>query len=539
MMLRNTVLRWKWRRTAPAPISYPVLADYHRSTLTPKGQRRWIIAFFLINFVLGFWFSLLPIDMKPLVTSPLFVMAAFIVWLLPETGRPPTTMMTKMFFAYFIALILWPYYLAIQIPGAPLIEIRRAFLFLSVFFFLVSLSVSHRFIGEMKQILAASPLFMKFFYGFILAQTFSLLGTQDPTGGTLSFVKNQLAWTGVFFIAVYVLSKPGQILRFSNLIRIVATILAIMALFEYRNQGILWAKHIPSFLAVSDPAMERLLSPVFRDGDYRVTGTFSVSLCFAEFLSLTIPFFLQYLVNGRNKLHKIVVVVCDLLVINAILLTQARVGLVGIMVTHGIYGFIWSIRFWRTHKDSLFGPMLALSYPAALTVFALAMIFIGRLRQTWMGDSSTAASTLGRLDQAKKFPSVFIHRPLFGYGPNQAGRALDFRNQAGEMSIDSSLLSIPLSYGAFGMICYYAMFITLLIGGMRLAFEATEEEASYAMPFAVTIAAWLTSRIVLAQEDNASFMYMMLAAIVALAFQRKSKDDQIARMIAKPLAGAV
>jgi hypothetical protein len=463
MMLGDMVLKWKRRRTAPANISYAVLPDYHRDLLSPKARRRWIIAFFAANFVFGFLFALMPDSAKPMMASPILFLAALIVWMLPETGNPPARMMTRMFFAYFIALILWPYYLAIQIPGAPLIEIRRAFLFLSVFFFLVSLSVSHRFIQEMKAIISPYPLFMKFFYGFILAQLLSMIGTREPTGSALSMIKNQMAWTCVFFISAYILSKPGQILRFSNLIRIVATILAILALFEYRNQGILWAKHIPSFLTVSDPAMIRLLSPVFREGDYRVTGTFSVSLCFAEFMSLTLPFFLQYLVVGRNRLYKLIVVVCDVLVINAIILTQARVGIVGIMVTHGIYGFIWSIRFWRTRKDSLFGPMIALSYPAALTVFAMAMLFIGRLREMWMGGQSTYGSTEGRLAQAAKFPSVFIHRPLFGYGPAQGGRALDFRNQAGEMSIDSSLLSIPLNYGAFGFICYVGIFAYMLV----------------------------------------------------------------------------
>ncbi|MCH4151170.1 MAG: O-antigen ligase family protein [Sphingobium sp.] len=539
MMLGDMVLKWKRRRTAPANISYAVLPDYHRDLLSPKARRRWIIAFFAANFVFGFLFALMPDSAKPMMASPILFLAALIVWMLPETGNPPARMMTRMFFAYFIALILWPYYLAIQIPGAPLIEIRRAFLFLSVFFFLVSLSVSHRFIQEMKAIISPYPLFMKFFYGFILAQLLSMIGTREPTGSALSMIKNQMAWTCVFFISAYILSKPGQILRFSNLIRIVATILAILALFEYRNQGILWAKHIPSFLTVSDPAMIRLLSPVFREGDYRVTGTFSVSLCFAEFMSLTLPFFLQYLVVGRNRLYKLIVVVCDVLVINAIILTQARVGIVGIMVTHGIYGFIWSIRFWRTRKDSLFGPMIALSYPAALTVFAMAMLFIGRLREMWMGGQSTYGSTEGRLAQAAKFPSVFIHRPLFGYGPAQGGRALDFRNQAGEMSIDSSLLSIPLNYGAFGFICYVGIFAYMLVQGMRLAFDAREEEASYAMPFAVTIAAWLTSRIVLAQEDNASFMFMVLGALTALAYQRKVRNEQMAHMLGRTVPAPI
>jgi hypothetical protein len=51
------------------------------------------------------------------------------------------------------------------------------------------------------------------------------------------------------------------------------------------------------------------------------------------------------------------------------------------------------------------------------------------------------------------------------------------------------------------------------------------------MPFAVTIAAWLTSRIVLAQEDNASFMFMVLGALTALAYQRKVRNEQMAHML--------
>lgn len=294
----------------------------------------------------------------------------------------------------------------------------------------------------------------------------------------------------------------------------------------------MWAKHIPSFLTVSDPAMIRLLSPVFREGDYRGTFPFRSVLrnsCRSPFRSSCNIWW-----SGGNRLYKLIVVVCDVLVINAIILTQARVGIVGIMVTHGV-GFIWSIRFWRTRKDSLFGPMIALSYPAALTVFAMAMLFIGRLREMWMGGQSTYGSTEGRLAQAAKFPAVFIHRPLFGYGPAQGGRALDFRNQAGGMSIDSSLLSIPLNYGAFGFICYVGIFAYMLVQGMRLAFDAREEEASYAMPFAVTIAAWLTSRIVLAQEDNASFMFMVLGALTALAYQRKVRNEQMAHMLGRTL----
>ena len=65
------------------------------------------------------------------------------------------------------------------------------------------------------------------------------------------------------------------------------------------------------------------------------------------------------------------------------------------------------------------------------------------------------------------------------------------------------------------------MFIYMLIMGMKLAFNARDEEISHAMPAAVAVAFWLVSRIVLAQDDNSSFMYMMLATLVALSYQQK------------------
>lgn len=507
-------------------IEYPVLSSYQSDRLSAKGRWRLAMGWFAVSFIFGFLFAALPAESRPMLALPLLGMAAFVIWLLPETGRPPTKLLTRLFFAYFIALVLWPYYLAVQVPGAPLIEIRRVLLLLSTFFLLICISVSEDFNRTMKEIMASRSFFFKVLLSFVAVQFLSVITARDVQDAVMVFIRNQLQWTVVLFIAIYVMSKPGRIMTFANIVRTMAISLSILAILEYRNGGILWANHIPSFLQVSDPAMEKLLTPVFRSGEYRVTGTFSVSLCFAEFLALTMPFFLHYIMVGRNIYYKLVMIVADLLVMNAILLTQARVGLVCMMVIHGIYFLIWSIRFWRTRKDSLFGPLLMLCYPAGLALTALAMIFVGRLRGLWLGGAEEGASNIGRLEQMAKMPSVLIKRPLFGYGPSQGGPALDYRNREGHQSIDSSLLSIPLDYGFIGFVLYYTMFIYMLIQGMKLASQATDEEGTYAMPLAVIVAAWLTSRIVLSQDDNASFMYMVLGALVGLAYQHVQKTRQ-------------
>lgn len=537
-MLGNILPRRKGSEGRAALSAHPVLASYHRDMLTPRARRRLTIGFFIASFIFGFFFAILPNESKAMLTVPLFVMATFILWLLPETGRAPTRFLTWMFFSYFVALILWPYYLAFQIPGMPLIEIRRAFLFLGILGLLVSLSVSSAFKQHMKDLVETWPTFFRLLIGFVAVQALSLIGTPYFNEAFMAFLRIQLACTAIFFITVYVMSQPGRILLFANLIRFVAVALSIMAIFEYRNQGLLWAGHIPSFLQVSDPAMINLLDSTFRAGDYRVTTTFSVSLCLAEFLALTLPFFLQYLVTGRNRLFKAILVICDLLVMNAILLTQARVGIVGIAVTHGIYGFILALRFWRAHKESLLGPAALLMYPVGMAVFAVAAFTVPRLKVMWLGNGVQAASTQGRLEQAAEFPAKFIARPLFGYGPSQGGRVLGYTNPAGEVSIDSGLLAIPLNYGAVGAVLYFSMFIYLFVQGMKLSADAKGQEDSYAMPVAVTMIFWLISRIVIAQEDNASFMYMMMAMLVALAYRHSLQRSASAEPAPTALSGS-
>lgn len=525
-MLGNILPRRKGIKTRVASVANPVLPFYYRDRLTPRARRWLTIAFFIASFVFGFFFSVLPNESKSMLAVPLFVLAAFILWLLPETGRAPTRFLTSMFFGYMVALALWPFYLAVQIPGMPLIEIRRGFLMLAVLALLISLSVSEKFKSEMKDIMSAQPVFFKIVVAFVIVQFLSLLAPLDRTAAVMTFVRNQLQWTAILFVSIYVLSKPGRVQLFANVVRVLAVILAVQSIFELNNQQVLWAGHIPAFLQVSDPAMVRLLESVYRAGEYRVKGPFSVSLTFAEFLCLTLPLFIQYLLFGRNIYLRLVCLVCDGLVIFAILATQARLGLVGMVVAHGIYFAIWSIRFWRTHKNNVFGPAFALGLPGTAALLGLAFAFIGRFRNMLTGGSAQEyGSTQGRFNQAAEFPSIFVKRPLFGYGPSQGGSALGYTNQAGEVSIDSSLLSIPLDYGITGFVLYCAMYFLLLYTAAKLAFDARDKEETYALPAAVTIAVWLTIRIVLSQQDNEPFMYMIMGLIVALAWRRKKQDE--------------
>ncbi len=512
-----------WRRRRRARIiaarAVTTLPGYSANNYWKSRRRTIYIALAIFAFLYGFAFALLaPALLLPLLV-PLIALFGLLIWVLPDGLRPPTQILVRTFFCYAVAIQLWPYYLAVQLPGMPLLEIRRLFMATALFAMLVSYSVSPEFRRQTQAIVNAWPLFFKLFLAFLFVQILSLVLATDHASAVQKFIRNQFSWTATLIITCYVLSRPGMTTLWASVIRTAAVILAFIAFFEFRNQQILWAKHIPSFLTVSDPAMVRLLEPVFREGEYRVTTTFSVSLAFAEFMALTLPLFLHYIFTGKNMKMRWLTGICHVLVVAAIVLTRARVGAVGIVIAHTAYILPWALRRWREDKSSLVAPAVVLAYPAMVAILVAVVLFVGRVRSFVLGDGSTTSSTVSRLEQAIQTVPVLLHRPLFGYGPSQGALALNFRNPAGELSIDSSILSVVLDYGVVGFTLYYAMLFAALYKAARLSLVARSFESSYVTAAAVSLLVWLATRIALAQEDNMSTMYMILGLVAAANYR--------------------
>ena len=55
---------------------------------------------------------------------PPAVLTLLVIWVLPDL-EPPVRTMEWLFFAFFVALVTWPDYLAVALPGLPWITIAR------------------------------------------------------------------------------------------------------------------------------------------------------------------------------------------------------------------------------------------------------------------------------------------------------------------------------------------------------------------------------------------------------------------------------
>lgn len=509
---------------AKSPARSFTISTYHPPEHGWRGQLLIKLAIIAGVALVGASIGGLPLNLIIVPLLPVVLLTLAIVWVLPENRNPPTRLMGVMFFLYTVSIILWPYYLAIQVPGLPLIEIRRIFLALSIVLFLICYSSSRAFREELKAAALTCKTEMKLFWafmGFMLAAVpFSVdIGTALP-----NFVKYQIGWTAPFLISIYIMIRAGNLRLFANVIRISAVVLAVIGFFEYRNQGILWANHIPSFLKVSDPAMINLLEPVFRSGEYRVTGPFSVSLSYAEFMAMAMPFFIHYIMEGKNFWLRALAVIAHLAIFGAILLTRARVGLVGTFAAHGIYFAAWTYRKWRQERNNMLASVLLFVTPVALALAVATIYAVPALRIATFGGGAQSASTNSRWEQVESAIPHIAQRPIIGYGPGKSASVLGYRNPIGELSIDSYVLAGALDYGALGFAVMVAMYAMFVVRGFRVG-QAGQGELTNAIPAATGIAVWMFIKIALAQEDNVSILYIYMGIIVAVAYRLKLELD--------------
>lgn len=500
----------------PLPPRKAILLGYHRGKL-PKPRA--LIAFgalFMVALILGMAVAWLPAARLSLLVIPVVALSVMIIWVLPEGAKPPVRLMEAMFFAYFVALTLWPYYLALDIPGFPLIEIRRVFIALAIVAMMISLSISPDFRVRLRSLIAGSPLIFALYAGFVATQLISLPLARDPGISISAFVRDQMGWTAVLLIASYTFSRKGGIARWSGVLRAMAIFMSFLAFAEFKNKSVLWANHIPSFLTMNDPVIIRLLTPSFRGNAYRVIGPFPVSLSLAEWLALTMPFFLYYMIFGKNLIARAICLVADVLVFVAILSTQARIGLVGMLIAHAVFVGAWALRARRLNRGSSLLPTAVLAaYPVILVTLVAAVLTIPALTVRVLGGGAQAASTDARGEQFNLAWPMILGRPFNGHGVGNAALTVNWTSPGGQVSLDSYIITLLVDYGFIGFALYVALIGTAIVQGFQLSSTSEDDEIGYSSAAAVGLCIWATCQFVLSQEDNASLIFMLIAVIVA------------------------
>src|SRR5262245_58170945 len=90
----------------------------------------------------GFYYAIFtPWLLVPLIV-PIVILMLITIWALPDTQFFPEKALERMFFAFFAALVLWPNYLAVDLPGLPWITFGRVVNVPMVMLLIITVSTS-------------------------------------------------------------------------------------------------------------------------------------------------------------------------------------------------------------------------------------------------------------------------------------------------------------------------------------------------------------------------------------------------------------
>jgi hypothetical protein len=306
------------------------------------------------------------------------------------------------------------------------------------------------------------------------------------------------------------------------LLCLLALPICALTYLETRGQHILWASHIPAFLRVPDPSVQITLTPTFRPGInlYRAKATFATPLALAEYLALLTPLFLHFGFWSKNRAVKIGAFAMIPILFICIRMTDARLGLVGMLVSLLFYGLLWSIVRWRSHPRDLFAAAAVYAYPTVFMGGVGLVLASHRLKLMVFGDGAQASSTEARQGQLDMAMAQLLKAP-WGHGTGQSGEAMGYSKTA-FVTIDNYFITIALDYGILGIIFWYGIFIIAMVEATRYSVSskyAGRIEARLLAPLAVTLAAFLVIKWVHGQSDNHPILFMMLGMVSALIYK--------------------
>lgn len=517
------------RRAVAVPVEAPVIEGYR--SLAPQHvralrKRRAFITLFFLTFFYAAFFTLLPRALALPMVLPIVAIYLMAIWALPVSSYSPPRLFERLFWGFFIALLLWPRYLAISIPGLPWITVERLFGGPLVVMLLIFASSSRPFREQILARLRESRGITMLVTLFAVNMVLSGLLTSEPFATLNRLINNQINWIAIFFVALWALRTERAMHRFVAVFIALIVVICSIAVLEFQQGKVLWADHIPSFLSVEDEMVQRILGGAYRLGSvYRVVATSTTPLSLAELLALATPFLCYLFVETRSTALRLTLLGIDAVVLYCIVLTDSRLGYGGFVVGHAAYLAYFAIKMRQAHPNSIVGAAMVAAIPFGAALLGVAILTVGRLRNAVLGGSRHQFSNDARADQIETGLRIIWQSPVFGFGSGQGGGKLGYTNSAGTLTIDSYYLSILLDYGFVGFFVYYGMIIVGIVQGARVALAGRGRVNHLAAVFSIFLLLFLLSKSVLSQPTNHSLIFVALAAVVSLTYIARREPD--------------
>lgn len=503
-----------------------IMQPYSRPPPVWWRVSRWVLApiMLLVLVIYGFTYALTTPYLIIEYAIPVLILAVLSIWALPDLPVAPTRAMSWLYYAFMIALIAWPNYVAIALPGLPWITLIRLTSFPLSLALVICASSSAGFRHGMGDALKSAPLVYQALLIFIVLQLVSIAFSTSIGESLSKLLVAHTTWTAVFFVSVYLFARPGEVQKFSVALWILALFVGAIAIPEARYERVLWAGHIPSFLKIQDETVNRILSGAYRFGLYRAQSTFSTPLGLAEFMALVVPFVMHFAAGSYKTWVRMAAGLSIAFILYVVLLTDARLGLIGFILGVLIYLAGWSVLRWQRDQTSMLAPAIVFSYPILFTLAVASTFLVGRIHEKIWGSGQYDYSNEGRTAQVQAGLPMIVTHPL-GHGIGMGADALGYSNNAGTVTIDSYYLLIGLEYGFLGFIFYYAMFGAAIYYAVRYTLitntKLKDKEYEFLFPLGISLINFVVIKSIFSNDDNHPLAFALMGAVVGLVYRSR------------------
>ena len=132
------------------------------------------------------------------------------------------------------------------------------------------------------------------------------------------------------------------------------------------------------------------------------------------------------------------------------------------------------------------------------------------------------------------FRSPLFSRPLLGYGPGNSGEALGYYQPGGLLTVDTYIITLLLDYGIIGFLLFTAALLSMLVIIIRLSLLPGNHRYASTTALAAALTAFTVIRLVLSQQDNHTFLFMLFGLFFVQVYLVRSSVSA-----ERPTAGSV
>lgn len=483
-----------------------------------------VVALVIVSMFYGLLAAVLPPQLYAYPAIPILFIIAIILWMLPDTGGVYLLRLQPIMIAYISLTIVWPGYVAFNLPGLPWISLTRIVLLVVLLIFLWNFSTSKEMRDQLSDATSAVLPAITVFWLYWAVMTISLIFSDQISFSLTRFVSNHIYWTMPLFLTALLATRAGFVTKIAHTVVAATVVVIVYSLYEYYLKRVVWLDYLPGFLQIDPTILATLLDSQARAGTdvYRVRGPFVASLYFAEFLIVAYPFFVYLTVNERHPVRFIALLLASVGCIVVMYLTDARSAMIGFLITSVFYVALEAWRKRSLNSRSLGAMIVLMVYPIMFVALSLIVWFWNRAHIAVLGGGQHEPSSEARVVQwAMMWPKVLTH-PL-GHGVGRGNTALGFFNRAGEGTVDSYFITVLLDSGYLGLPLFWMTFSIPVILGLRYFLKTSTYEYGLLAPLSLAVLNFLIVKAVSSAEAVMPLVFVFLGCIFGLIWQLERK----------------